>query len=162
MSASLIQPGPIELQEQPIDTYTLLHENQTLCRIKRGSDGWKFWMTSCEITFGDRRYKTKHAMNEAKIEVIDEQNQVIASDAYSGGQHMIRIGDTTVQTRGSHDIEAALDANGVLLLEMRWGGTYPKLRQISVQQPIEGLALVLVAACALHYGSQRGGDRQSW
>lgn len=160
--ASIIPPGTLDLVEQPSDTYTLLHEHQPLCRIKRGSDGWKFWLTSCEITFGDRRLRTKQALNEPRIDVVDEQNHLIAEDRYSGGAHTIRIGDQTLRTHGSHDIERATDVVGAPLLAMQWQGTYPKLRRISVQQPVDALALVVVTAIALHYGTQRGGDRQSW
>lgn len=158
----LIQPGTIDVAEQPIDTYTLLHENQPLCRIKRGNDGWKFWVTACEVLFADRRLRTKHAMNRPEIQVVDEQNQAIATDTYSGGQHTIAFDGRTYATHGSHDIERVIDGSGLPLLELQWQGTYPKLRQISVQQPVEDLALVVLAALTIHYGSQRGGDRQSW
>ncbi|HEY0604242.1 MAG TPA: hypothetical protein VGD58_15085 [Herpetosiphonaceae bacterium] len=158
----LLQPGPILVQRQPIsggEIYSFTYADQPLCEVRRAGDGWKFWVTACQITYGDRRWRTQAAMSASEARLLDEQQQPLAVDRYSGAEHRIQIGDRAFTTAGTHDIETIHDEQGAVVLENTWAFGRPMLKQSQLVAPLPPDLVVMLLALTVQYGSQRGGDQ---
>jgi hypothetical protein len=160
--SDLLQPGPILVQRQPVsggELYRFVYGEQPLCEVRRGGDGWKFWVTACRIIYADRQWRTQAAMSKAETTLLDEQQQPLALDRYSGAEHQIQIGDRLFTTTGTHDIEAIRDQQGATVLHNTWAFGQPVLKECQLVAPLPPDQVVMLLALTVHYGSQRGGDQ---
>lgn len=158
----LLQPGPIAVQRQPIsggEIYSFAYVDQPLCEVRRAGDGWKFWMIACQITYGDRSWRTQAAMNASETKLLDEQQQPLAVDRYSGAEHRIQIGERVFTTAGTHDIETIHDEQGTPVIEHSWAFGQPMLKETRLVAPLLPDVVVILLALTVQYGSQRGGDQ---
>lgn len=162
METKSILPGSVDVERGGADQFVLRSAGTQLARIRRGTDGWKLWLRSCEVEIGGRIYRTQAAMWQPEVALVDDQGNTSARDILSGTHHTVELNGTSFTGDGSHDVERWQDRSGATLLELRWQGTYAELEAIDVLQPIDAFVLATLAAFALHAGSRRGGDRQSW
>lgn len=160
--SDLLQPGPILLQRRPIsggEIYSFMYADQPLCEVRRAGDGWKFWIIACQITYGDRKWRTQAAMSASETRLLDEQQQPLALDRYSGAEHRIEIGERVFTTAGTHDIETIHDQQGAVVIEHTWAFGRPMLKQSRLVAPLPPEIVVMLLALTVQYGSQRGGDQ---